>query len=185
MSAPPRARRRGVDAVVRDARRIVTLALIERPHPAHDMVSQAIEILAERGMVITPEAADVHRETAEQLDALQQVIELVLLHDAAGEAIDCDRLRVALRDCRLVPGEGQRRPKGPLTRCQLNAVIGAARGETAQETAARLGVAVDTVRSHRIRAFARLGRSTAAGAVAVAMATGLITPGDIRAGGRP
>ena len=93
----------GVESLVRDAQRVVTLALIERPHPQYDSVSQAIEILAERGMVITPSEADAHREAAEQLAMLWQVIDLVLLHDAAGEAIDCDRLRVALRDTGLNP----------------------------------------------------------------------------------
>lgn len=91
----------GVEALVRDLSRVVRLALIERPHPAHDTVSQAIEILAERGMAVTPDEAERQRRITAERDALRQVVALVLLHDAAGEAIDCDRLRGALEDFQI------------------------------------------------------------------------------------
>jgi len=95
VSAPTRdPEPRGVEGLVRDAMRVVRLALIERPHPAHDTVSQAVEILAERGMVISPEAAEESR-------LLRQVVALVLIHDVAGEAIDCDRLRQALEEFQI------------------------------------------------------------------------------------
>lgn len=37
----------------------------------------------------------------DERDALRQVLALVLLHDAAGEAIDCDRLRQALEEFQI------------------------------------------------------------------------------------
>lgn len=61
-------------------------------------------------------------------------------------------------------------------------LLGAARGETAAETAARLWVSANTVKTHRRRAFVRLGVSSAAQAVAAAMAAGQITAADVQGG---
>jgi hypothetical protein len=88
---------RGVEALVRDAMRVITLGLIERPNPQYDSVSQAVEILAERGMVVTPNAAAEYVRVAEELATLRQVCARVLLDDTAGP-VDGEVLAVALRD---------------------------------------------------------------------------------------
>lgn len=87
----------GAEGLVRDALRVVTLGLIEHPHPQYDSVSQAVEILAVRGMVVTPEEAERQRRIAEELRTLKEICGRILLDDTAGP-IDAARLRVALRD---------------------------------------------------------------------------------------
>ncbi|WP_019358021.1 helix-turn-helix transcriptional regulator [Streptomyces sp. AA1529] len=67
----------------------------------------------------------------------------------------------------------------PLTGRQHEALLWTARGCTAQEAADRMGVSLDTVRWLLRTAHHRLGARTATHAVALAMARGLITAGDI------
>lgn len=50
-----------------------------------------------------------------------------------------------------------------------------AAGETLGETAARLRLSEDTVKTHRRRLYARLGARTGAHAVAIASGRGLLT----------
>lgn len=73
----------------------------------------------------------------------------------------------------------------PLTPVQLEALIGAALGETARESAARLGANAETVRSRRQAACARLGVHSSARAVALCCAAGWITADDITIPGDP
>lgn len=56
----------------------------------------------------------------------------------------------------------------------LEVIMGAAKGETAIETAERLGVAEDTIKTHRRRAYERLGVKTMAEAVYLCAYQGLI-----------
>lgn len=56
-----------------------------------------------------------------------------------------------------------------LTRRDLEAVRGAADGETAAETGARLHLATETVKEYRKRACAKLGARSIAHAVAIAL----------------
>lgn len=59
-----------------------------------------------------------------------------------------------------------------------------AAGETRGETATRLHLTEDTVRSHRRRLFQRLGARTSAQAVAIGFRLGLVGSAGVQAGGR-
>ncbi|MEU2724030.1 helix-turn-helix transcriptional regulator [Streptomyces smyrnaeus] len=67
----------------------------------------------------------------------------------------------------------------PLTARQHEALLWTAQGCTAQEAADRMGVSLDTVRWLLRTTHRRLGARSAAHAVALAMARGLITAADI------
>ncbi|MFE4658100.1 LuxR C-terminal-related transcriptional regulator [Streptomyces hydrogenans] len=67
----------------------------------------------------------------------------------------------------------------PLSPTELDIVIGLARGETREQTAARRGVSLDTIRTHRLRIHRRLGVHRAAHVAAIAMAHGWVTSADV------
>lgn len=58
-------------------------------------------------------------------------------------------------------------------------VIGLARGETASQTAKRMGLSFHTVRTHRFRVKKRLGAVCGAQVVAIALANGWLTRDDL------
>ncbi|WP_159057216.1 helix-turn-helix domain-containing protein [Streptomyces scabiei] len=64
----------------------------------------------------------------------------------------------------------------PLSGSQLAVLVGAAIGERPEETAARLDLALGTIRSTRARALDRLGALNITHAVALAVAAGWIRP---------
>jgi DNA-binding CsgD family transcriptional regulator len=70
-------------------------------------------------------------------------------------------------------------PRALLTRGQLQLVERAARGETAVEIAAALGVAANTVEMGLLRARLRLGARNTAHLAAIAVARGLVDPRTI------
>lgn len=63
----------------------------------------------------------------------------------------------------------------PLTRRQLEVLAGAAAGEFKKQTARRLGLTVEGVRSHHRDIRMRLDANTITHAVAIAYAKGLLT----------
>jgi DNA-binding CsgD family transcriptional regulator len=63
---------------------------------------------------------------------------------------------------------------GPVTHMQREVLHGIAIGETSVETARRLTLAEETVKSHKRHLYERLGVSTAAEAVAIGIGLGLI-----------
>jgi DNA-binding CsgD family transcriptional regulator len=79
--------------------------------------------------------------------------------------------------------EAERLKTCPLTPAQLNAVAGAAAGESVPATARRMNLARETVRSHRQRALQRLEARDMAHAVQLCTAAGWLTPGQLMAGG--
>ncbi len=74
------------------------------------------------------------------------------------------------------------RARCPLSPALLNVLTGAARGESAEETATRLYVSYETVRTNRQRAVQRLEARTVSHAVAIAVAAGWVTPDQINGG---
>ncbi|MFJ5151443.1 response regulator transcription factor [Streptomyces sp. NPDC088353] len=74
------------------------------------------------------------------------------------------------------------KPRKTLTRQMHAVLVGIASGEESRETAHRLHLSVDTVKTHKLRLYARLGARNAAHAVAIATRLGIL-PGA-EAGGR-
>lgn len=70
-------------------------------------------------------------------------------------------------------------PAPVLTQQQKRALIGVAHGLTNQEVGTRIGLSVDTVKSHLRRAYAELGARGAAHAVSIAICRGIITKEDL------
>ena len=60
----------------------------------------------------------------------------------------------------------------PLTDRETEILVGAAEGETAAQTGARLYLSPETVKSYRKRIIAKLGARTGTHAVALALRTG-------------
>lgn len=69
-------------------------------------------------------------------------------------------------------------PESPvtLTGQQVSVLTGLARGDAPADTARRMCISSNTVRTHRQAAYKRLGARTAGQAVALAMSYGLIRP---------
>lgn len=68
----------------------------------------------------------------------------------------------------------RRRGRRPLTKRQLLVVRLWSEGRTTDEIALKMGVSRNTVRSHRVLIFAKLGAKDRAHAVAIAMREGLL-----------
>ena len=94
----------------------------------------------------------------------------------AGSTSRTDMLRALLAE---IDRLAENRAPNVLTVQQLRVVIGLARGETVIETARRLALSPDTVRTHRRRLFRRLRVHNGAHAVAIAFANGWITRHDL------
>ncbi|HEY9457591.1 MAG TPA: helix-turn-helix transcriptional regulator, partial [Gaiella sp.] len=62
----------------------------------------------------------------------------------------------------------------PLTARERDVLAGAADGETAEQTGARLYLSSETVKSYRKRVIAKLGAKNGTHAVALALRTGLL-----------
>jgi DNA-binding CsgD family transcriptional regulator len=62
----------------------------------------------------------------------------------------------------------------PLTDRETEVLAGQAEGETAAETGARLFLALETVKSYRKRAIAKLGARNGTHAVTIALRSGVI-----------
>lgn len=73
----------------------------------------------------------------------------------------------------------------PLSPAQLSIVAAAAAGETPEETASRLCLSYDTVRSHRRRLLSRLEARSITHAVALCVAAGWVTVGQVTGGVTP
>lgn len=118
--------------------------------------------------------AEVHLlRQARQMDRARQVL--------LGEV---GRLRKVLVD-HHVADRRQLAGQCPLTPQQLETLAAAAAGETLGETALRLIVSVDTLKSRRSRIVKLLGARDLSHAVALAMAAGWLTAQDVTGGGAP
>lgn len=73
----------------------------------------------------------------------------------------------------------------PLTQAQLAVIAAAAAGESQEDTARRLFISYDTVKSHRQRALLRLHAHNITHAVALCAAAGWVTPQQIEKGVAP
>lgn len=73
----------------------------------------------------------------------------------------------------------------PLSPSQLQVIAAAAAGESAEDTALRLVLAYDTVRSQRKRAVHRLGARSMTHAVALAVEAGWVTSAQVLRGVTP
>jgi DNA-binding CsgD family transcriptional regulator len=63
----------------------------------------------------------------------------------------------------------------PLTAREVEVLLWAARGKTAEETAAEIFIATETVRSYRKRVSAKLSADSLAHAVALALRDGIVS----------
>ncbi|MEH0657560.1 hypothetical protein QA860_07390 [Streptomyces stelliscabiei] len=153
-------------------------------HPAPALTTQALAQLRTAGLVLPrgpypgrPWAARTEAEAhllaeARRLDrARQQLLaEVGRLRHGAPSRDDREVRRAAVRaaqrhavDC-------------PLGTSQLAVLVGAALGERPEQTAARLELALGTIRSARNRAIHLLGARSITHAVALAVAAGWIRP---------
>ncbi len=67
-----------------------------------------------------------------------------------------------------------------LTPRELQVLAGAANGQPNAEIAASMFIATDTVKTHLQRILGKLGARDRAHAVALAMSSGALQPGDVR-----
>lgn len=79
--------------------------------------------------------------------------------------------------------EAERLKECPLSPTLLNIVAAAAANESPRDTARRLHLSYETVKSHRHRAMSRLEVHSMDDAVALCAAAGWVTPGHITRGG--
>jgi DNA-binding NarL/FixJ family response regulator len=73
----------------------------------------------------------------------------------------------------------------PLTQAQHTVIAAAAAGESVEETAHRLCLSYDTIKSQRVRAVSRLGARSITHAVAICVAAGWITDRQVTEGVTP
>lgn len=73
----------------------------------------------------------------------------------------------------------------PLTQSQHTVITAAAAGESVEETAHRLCLSYDTIKSQRVRAVSRLGARSIPHAVAMCVAAGWITSSQVTEGVTP
>ncbi|WP_432193780.1 helix-turn-helix transcriptional regulator [Streptomyces sp. bgisy027] len=76
--------------------------------------------------------------------------------------------------------EAERMKRCPLSQTELLIVTGAARGETAEQTAARLHFAHDTVRTARVRAVDKLGANNMLHVVALCLTEEWVSRDQVR-----
>lgn len=76
-------------------------------------------------------------------------------------------------------------PKVRLSDRGYTVLAGLAWGEAVQDTAARLGLNVKTVKTHRCRMYQLLGAENGPHAVAIAMGLGLLRAAEQEAAGQP
>lgn len=161
-------------------------------HPAPALADQVLAQLRARGLVL-PRGPRPGQAWTPRTEAESHLLVEARRLDRARQALlaEVGRLRHALGVRR---GDGQERREEaarlaerwsgcPLGVSQLNVLIGAARGELPEETAARLRIAHDTVKTARRRAVMRLEARSVTHAVAIAVTAGWITPEDIDGGG--
>ncbi|MDX2538851.1 helix-turn-helix transcriptional regulator [Streptomyces scabiei] len=163
-------------------------------HPAPVLPEQVIAQLRTAGLVL-PRGPRPGQPWAPRTDAETRLLYEARRLDRARQQLlgEVGRLRHLL-GVRRTDGQEQREQAArtaerfvgcPLGVSQLNVLIGAARGEPAEETAERLGIAHDTVKSTRARTLRRLGARTITHAVAIAVAAGWITPAEFGGGEAP
>jgi two-component system NarL family response regulator len=63
----------------------------------------------------------------------------------------------------------------PLSERELEVLLAAAKGETMEETAARLWLSLETIKSHRRNVIAKLGARNLSHAIALAVRSGLMS----------
>ncbi|MFU0241698.1 helix-turn-helix transcriptional regulator [Streptomyces scabiei] len=161
-------------------------------HPAPALTDQVLAQLRARGLAL-PRGPRPGQPWAPRTDAEAGLLVEARRLDRARQQLlaEVGRLRHLLGVRR---GDGQERREEtarlaerwtdcPLGVSQLNVLVGAARGELPEETAARLHIADATVKSTRRRAVMRLEARSVTHAVAIAVAAGWITSDDIDGGG--
>ncbi|MEN2423060.1 helix-turn-helix transcriptional regulator [Streptomyces rimosus] len=89
-------------------------------------------------------------------------------------------VRDLVREVDRMRAQAALRPYVRPTQRQLEVLLGAANGEQVRDTAARLSLTTDCVRTHRHHAYRRMRARNSTHAVALAMAAGMIRPGQIR-----
>ncbi|MDX2552575.1 hypothetical protein ACKI1J_42880 [Streptomyces scabiei] len=161
-------------------------------HPASALTDQVLAQLRTAGLVL-PRGPFPGRPWAPGTEAESHLLREAHRLDRARQLLlgEVGRLRHLLgvrRGDGLVKREAtarlaERWSDCPLGVSQINVLVGAARGEAPEETAARLRIAHATVKNTRKRAVLRLGARSVSHAVAVSVAAGWITAEDIDGGG--
>jgi DNA-binding CsgD family transcriptional regulator len=160
-------------------------------HPAPALTDQVLAQLRARGLVL-PRGPRPGQPWTPRTDAETHLLAEGRRLDRARQVLlgEVGRLRHLL-GVRRTDGQDRREEAArtaaafsgcPLGVSQLNILIGAARGELPEETAARLHVAYGTVKSTRVRAVRQLGACNVTHAVALAVAAGWISPDEFGGG---
>ena len=160
-------------------------------HPAPALADQVLAQLRARGLVL-PKGPRPGQPWAPRTDAESHLLIEARRMDRARLQLlgEVGRLRHQL-GLRRTGGQERREATArlaerfsgcPLGVSQLNVLVGAARGEASEETAARLHLADATVKVTRKRAVIRLEARSVTHAVAIAVTAGWITPEDIGGG---
>ena len=115
-----------------------------------------------------------------RLDRARQALlgEVGRLRQQTARPSRAEALAVAARDA-------ERLSDCPLSQSQLAAMVAAAAGERPEDTARRLSLSYDTVKSHRHRAMSRLQARSMTHAVALCVSAGWVTARQIREGVAP
>ncbi|MFJ1664840.1 LuxR C-terminal-related transcriptional regulator [Streptomyces bottropensis] len=161
-------------------------------HPVPGLTERILDRLR-RGALVLPRGPRPGRPWTPRTDAESRLLAEARRLDRARQLLlaEVGRLRHLL-GVRRTDGQEQREETArlaerwtdcPLGVTQLNVLVGAARGEMPEETAARLHIADATVKSTRKRAVIRLQARSVTHAVAMAVAAGWITREDIDGGG--
>jgi DNA-binding CsgD family transcriptional regulator len=133
------------------------------------------------GQVWTPRTEAEHHllQEAYRLDRVRQL----LLADLGRWRSEATRAR---RGVVAAAAETAKRLHGcPLSTQMLSVVAAAAAGESPEETALRLGLSYEAIKSHRARAVHRLHARNIPHAVAICTARGWVTAGQIEQGLTP
>jgi DNA-binding CsgD family transcriptional regulator len=161
-------------------------------HPAPALTDQVLAQLRNRGLV-PPRAPRPGQPWRPRTEAETHLLAEARHLDRARQLLlaEVGRLRHML-GVRRTDGQERREADAraavrwsgcPLGVTQMSVLIGAARGERSEETAARLHIADGTVKSTRVRVLRRLEARTITHAVAIAVTAGWITGEDIGGGG--
>jgi len=177
-----RTTRRGEDGIERKVQELVPWRpdmLVEAFGPVEDVVDDLA--LAHRN---EPAVVEHGYELVEALDFHRRLVKA-----RAKFADDPLRWHAITRNARLVAAGAETRivhnqvyvVGSPLSPTERLAIIGAARGETSDTTAARLHKSPETIKAQKRAVIARLGAHNMTHAVALAFAKNILQPSDLEA----
>jgi two-component system nitrate/nitrite response regulator NarL len=100
------------------------------------------------------------------------LVEQVIGALASAQLLMSPEVAAELEQLRTAAAPGPHAPR--LTPMERQVVAGMARGEVAKQTASRLRLKINTIKTHKVNAFKKLGATTAAQAAVTADRAGLL-----------